>query len=150
MNQLTPRANAILKMAKTVAREYGQGYVGTEHLLLAVIREGTGLGAKALAAQGVTEEDAREVINELIKDRMHETWVMGRLPGTPNFRDVLSRAAKEARGQDNWLIGSVHLLLALLAEEDCVGARALEELCVSAEEVRKMLRGVTVSRQERT
>jgi len=148
MTQLTPRANTIIKLAKDLAREYGQGYVGTEHLLLAIICEGTGLGAKALAGLGVTEHRAREVINELIKDRMHETWVIGRLPGTPNFRDVISRAAQEARGQGNWQVGSVHLLLALLGEKDSVGGRALRELGVSAEALRKSLRGVTVSRVE--
>jgi ATP-dependent Clp protease ATP-binding subunit ClpC len=148
MNQLTPRAKNVLDLAKDIAREYGQGYVGTEHLLLAIIREGTGLGAKALAAEGVSEEAASEVIAESIKDRLHETWVMGRLPGTPHFRDVLSRAAHEARGQGNWLIGSAHILLALLAEEDAIGAQALVTLGVSQEAIRKRLRGVTVSLED--
>jgi len=148
MNHLTPRAKNVLDLAKDIAREYGQGYVGTEHLLLAIIREGTGLGAKSLVAEGVTEEAAREVIDELVKDRLHETWVIGRLPGTPNYRDVLSRAAHEARGQGNWLIGSAHFLLALLAEEDSLGAQTLRELGVSDEAIRKRLRGVTVSLQD--
>ena len=148
MNHLTPRAKKVLDLAKDIAREYGQGYVGTEHLLLAILREGTGLGAKALVAEGVSEEAAGEVISELAKDRLHETWVMGRLPGTPHFRDVLSRAAHEARGQGNWLIGSAHILLALLSEEDSIGAQTLVTLGVSQEAIRKRLRGVTVSIEE--
>ena len=146
MHHLTPRAITIVNLAKSIAREDGQGYVGTEHLLLAIIREGDGMGAKALAAQDVTEEDARDVIDELIKERLQETWVLGRLPGTPHFRDVLSRAKDEARGQGNWLIGSVHLLLALLSEKNSIGAKALEELNVSGHKIREALRSTTVKR----
>ncbi|GAG34211.1 unnamed protein product, partial [marine sediment metagenome] len=112
MNYLTKRADQIVKLAKEVAREYGQGYVGTEHLLLAIVREGTGLGAKILLEHGVTEERMREEIDKLLQMHLQETWVFGRLPGTPNFKDVLAKAAHEARGSGNWQICSVHLLLA--------------------------------------
>jgi len=139
MNQLTRRADQIIRLAKEIARQEGQGFVGTEHLLLAIIREGSGLGAQILRSKGVTEGLARDEIAKLVRDRLHETWVMGRLPGTPNFRDVLSRAAEEARGMGNWQVCSVHLLLALMAEKDAIGAKALKALDVTAESVRKCL-----------
>ena len=139
MNQLTRRADQIIRLAKEIARQEGQGFVGTEHLLLAIMREGTGLGAQILRSKGVTEGLARDEIAKLVRDRLHETWVMGRLPGTPNFRDVLSRAAEEARGMGNWQVCSVHLLLALMAEKDAIGAKALKALDVTAESVRKCL-----------
>ena len=139
MNQLTRRADQIIRLAKEIARQEGQGFVGTEHLLLAIIHEGSGLGAQILRSKGVTEGLARDEIAKLVRDRLHETWVMGRLPGTPNFRDVLSRAAEEARGMGNWQVCSVHLLLALMAEKDAIGAKALKALDVTAESVRKCL-----------
>ena len=139
MNQLTRRADQIIRLAKEIARQDGQGFVGTEHLLLAIMREGTGLGAQVLRSKGVTEEQVRDEIVELVRGRLHETWVMGRLPGTPNFKDVLSRAAAEARGMGNWQVCSVHLLLALIAEKDSTAASALKTLGVTADSVRKCL-----------
>jgi ATP-dependent Clp protease ATP-binding subunit ClpC len=139
MNQLTRRADQIIRLAKEIAHQDGQGFVGTEHLLLAIMREGTGLGAQVLRYKGVTEEQVREVIVEVVRDRLHETWVLGRQPGTPNCKDVLSRAAEEARGMGNWQVCSVHLLLALMAEKDSTGAKALKALGVTTESVRKCL-----------
>ena len=139
MNYLTKRADHIVKLAKEVAREYGQGYVGTEHLLLAIIREGTGLGAQILLDQGATEKKVREEIDELLKMRLQETWVFGRLPGTPHFKDVMAKAAHEARGSGNWHICSVHLLLALLAEKGSTAYKALHALGLSSGTIRKAL-----------
>jgi len=139
MNLLSKQAENIIQLAKDAAREYGQGYVGTEHLLLAIVREGDGLGAKVLAEMDVTEEKLKEQITVLLKARMHQTWVMGRLPGTPHFRDVLTQAAKEARGTANWQIQSEHLLLALLQERDSIGYQALKGLGLAADAVRKTL-----------
>lgn len=137
MYQLSKRAELIIKLAKEAAREYGQSYVGTEHLLLAIVREGSGLGARILAECGATEERLTEEIARILKDRLNETWILGRLPGTRNFRDVLRSAAEAARGHGNWQIGSVHLLIALLNEPDCVGYQALRAVGVSSDTVRK-------------
>lgn len=137
MNHVTKRADQILKLAKTAASEYGQRYVGTEHVLLAIAREGEGLGARLLAEKGATEDILKEEIDRQLKLRLQETWVMGRVPGAPNFRDVITRAANEARGMGNWQICSVHLLLALLAERDCVGHKTLRALGIRAEDLRK-------------
>lgn len=139
MNHLTKRAERILALARVIAREYGQGYVGTEHLLLAIVREGTSVAARFLIAAGATEERLSKEINELIKDRLHETWVLGRLPGTPHFRDVLARAAEESRGRGNWQIESFHLLLALLREKQSVGYSALTTLGINFDQVRSAL-----------
>lgn len=139
MNQLTRRVETILKMAKDVAREDNRGFVGTEHLLLAIIREGSGLGAQVLADHGVTEQRVREQVEELNRERLHETWVMGRLPGTPNFMDVLSRAVEAARGTGNWQICSIHLLVGLLMLKESTGAKALRALGVTGDSVRKGL-----------
>lgn len=139
MNYLTRRADQIVKLAKEAAREYGQGYVGTEHLLLGIVREGTGLGARILMDRGATEARVQAEIDKLLKTRMQETWVLGRLPGTPHFKDVLAKASSEARGSGNWQICSVHLLLALLTEKGSTGHKALGAMGISLEIVRKVL-----------
>lgn len=64
---------------------------------------------------------------------------MGRLPGTPHFRDVIARAADEARGSGNWQIRSEHLLIALLGEKGSTGYKALKALNLALEQVRKDL-----------
>lgn len=139
MHRLSKRAERILALAREVAREYGQGFVGTEHLLLAIVREGSGLGARLLLEHDATEETIKAYIAEFSKDRMQETWVLGRLPGTRHYRDVLSKAAAAARGRGNWQICSVHLLMALLAERDSTAYRVLKALGVSAETVRRAI-----------
>jgi ATP-dependent Clp protease ATP-binding subunit ClpC len=139
MYQLSKRAERILSLAREAAREDGQGHVGTEHLLLAIVREGTGLGAKILLEVGATEEKVKDQIIQAAKDRMQETWVLGRLPGTRHFRDVLSKAAEAAKGRGTWQICSVHLLMALLAEHDSTGYRVLRDLGVSGDLVRRAI-----------
>ena len=145
MNHLSRRAEQIIHLAKGIARSYGQGHVGTEHLLLAILREGEGLGARLLRAYGATEESVKTLVDQVVQTRMQETWVLGRLPGTPHFRDVLSRAAQEARGRGTWQIGSVHILLAILEEKESTGWNVLRTIGVTADEVRKRLTRDTVS-----
>ena len=139
MYHLSKRADTILKTAKALAHEYGLEHVGTEHILLAIVQDPEGHGAKALLAQGVTEYRVKAEVDERFKERSRDTWVIGRLPGTPHFRDVLAKAANEASGKGNWQICSVHLLLALLAEKESFAYRVLKKLGVSAEAVRKTL-----------
>ncbi len=140
MNQMLSRqAQEIIRLAKEAAGEYRQGYVGTEHLLLGILREGHGLGARVLMESGADEYRIRQEIDRLLAARLHETWVLGRLPGTPHFRDVIRRAAEEARGMGNWQVASEHLLLALLAESGSVGCQALQALGVTSQTVRKCL-----------
>lgn len=139
VKQLNKEIEAILALAKEFARQYGQNYVGTEHLLLAILGDDECAGARALAELSVDQDRAKSKIDELIKERLQETWVMGRLPGTPHYRDVLARAAEQAKGSGNWQVKSEHLLLALLAERNSVGCKALEALGVDAAAVRRAL-----------
>src|SRR5262245_51987569 len=118
MYHLSKRADTILKTAKALAREYGLEHVGTEHILLAIVQDPEGLGAKALLAQGANQYRVKAEVDEMFKERSRDTWVIGRIPGTPHFRDVLKKAAFEANGKGNWQVCSVHLLLALLTEKE--------------------------------
>jgi len=139
MYHLSKRADTILKTAKALAREYGLEHIGTEHILLAIVQDPEGLGAKALLAQGANEYRIKAEVDEMFKERSRDTWVIGRIPGTPHFRDVMSKASIEASGKGNWQICSVHLLLALLAEKESSAYRVLKKLGVSSEVVRKAL-----------
>jgi ATP-dependent Clp protease ATP-binding subunit ClpC len=148
MITVSKQTEAVMRLAKEAAREHGLGYVGTEHLLLGIVREGQGLGAQILLELGVTEYNAQAEVDRRVHARLNETWVLGRLPGTPHFRDVGARAEAEARGSANWQISSEHLLLALLAERDSVGHQVLQALGVSLESVRRSIaRRRTVCRQ---
>jgi len=140
MVHLSTQAQQVIKLAKDIARQYEQGYVGTEHLLLAIVRAGTGLATTILREHGATEEKTTMVVEEAIRDRLQDTWVMGRLPGTPHFKDVVVRASDEARGYGNWQVCPEHLLLALAKEKGSTGQRALEKLGLSSTLIKTSIR----------
>jgi len=134
---LSRRVNGVIKLAESIAREYDQDYVGTEHLLLAILREGTGLGVRVLSAMGVDEDRARGEVDRLIQASMEDTWVFGRLPGSPHYRNVVAKAIEEARGLGNKEVCTEHVVLGLLAEKGSVAYLALKDMGVTAEGVRQ-------------
>ena len=136
---VSSEVQTIVNLAKEFARQYGLNYVGTEHLLLGIICEPEGLAAKVLNDLGIDEDHAKECIDELIEDRLQETWVIGRVPGTPHFRDVLAKAAQASKGTGNWKVRSEHMLAAILAEKKCMGFKALTALGVTLESFRRAL-----------
>jgi ATP-dependent Clp protease ATP-binding subunit ClpC len=132
----SPRVDKVVKLANKIAREYDQEYVGTEHVLLAVLREGTGIGAKVLLSRKVDEQCMREAIDRLIKKSMEETWVFGRLPGTPHYKNVVATAIEQARQLESKEVCTEHLLLALLRERGSVAYRALKELGINYADIK--------------
>jgi len=136
---LSPRVHQVIKLAEAIAREYEQEYVGTEHVLLAIAREGTGLGASILQKKGATESRVREEVDKLVKASLEDTWVFGRLPGSPHFRNVIARAIEEARGLKSKVVCTEHLILALLAETGCVAQTTLKNLGLDAKSVREQV-----------
>jgi ATP-dependent Clp protease ATP-binding subunit ClpC len=126
----------VIALANEIAREYGQDYVGTEHLLLAIARQETNLGARILRAMKIDEYRLKQVVDRLIKQQMEDTWVFGRLPGTPHFRNVMSTAIEEARQLESKEIRAEHLLLALLREKGSVAFATLEELGLTVGKIR--------------
>jgi len=139
MIQLDKQSKEIIHKSKEIAKEYGLGYVGTEHLLLAIVCEGTNLGAVVLHKLGANEYTVQNKVDELIKERKHETWVIGRIPGTPHYRDLLSTAATEAQGTGNWQVRPEHLVLALLKEPQAIGYKTLNALGISVKNFREAL-----------
>jgi len=129
----------VIKLANQVAREYEQEYVGTEHMLLAILTEGTGIGSTLLAGRGVTDENLREEIAGLIRKQMEETWVFGRLPGTPHFKNVMASAIQECQDEVAAEVCTEHILLALVKERGCVAQKALKALDVTYDNLRQDL-----------
>lgn len=136
---LSKRVDQVIRLANELARENGLDYVGTEHLLLATIREGTGAGARVLKDRGISEPAAQAEIDKLMKSRMEDTWVFGRLPGTPHFKNVMAKAIEAARELNSKEVCTEHLLIGLLLEKGCVAHQALRSLGLSARLVREDL-----------
>jgi len=133
-------ARIVKKVAQDIAYEFGLDYVGTEHILLAILRHGEGVGAAVLRSFGISEDQARLEIDELLQRDMEDTWVFGRLPGSPHYRNVLARAIDEATQLEARQIGSEHLLLALLGEEGSTAQRVLARLGVTLRKCRSEIR----------
>ncbi len=130
------RVGEVIKLANAVAREYEQEYVGTEHVLIAILREGSGIGAKVLAKRGVTAENLRAQVDHLVKKQLEETWVFGRLPGTPHFKNVVATAIEQCQKLGSKEVCTEHLLLALVKERGSIAGKALSAIGVSFDEIR--------------
>ncbi|HVP12647.1 MAG TPA: Clp protease N-terminal domain-containing protein [Phycisphaerae bacterium] len=130
--KLTPRLDRVIKLSQRIARDYGQDYVGTEHLLLAILEEGTGEGVDILRGFDADLPKTKGIIDKLVKGSLEDTWVFGRLPGTPHFRNVMSAAIEQARQLESRFICTEHLLLALAKEPGSVAHSALAELGIDA------------------
>ena len=133
----SPRVAEVIKLANVIAREYEREYVGTEHVLLAIAREGTGVGAAILQKNGISEGTLRREIDRLIKKQLEETWVFGRLPGTPHFKNVVASAIKACQELSAREVCTEHLLLALLLEKGSVAYKALKAAGLTYEQAAK-------------
>ncbi len=130
------RVAEVIRIANHIAREYDQEYVGTEHVLLAIQREGSGVGAAVLTKRGITEEGLRGEVDKLVKKRLEETWVFGRLPGTPHFKNVIAVAITQCQQLKAAELCTEHLLLGLLKERGSVAYNALKNLGLSFDDAR--------------
>jgi ATP-dependent Clp protease ATP-binding subunit ClpC len=130
------RVAEVIKLANSIAREYEQEYVGTEHVLLAILREGTGVGSAVMKKHGITEGKLKDEIDRLVKKRLEETWVFGRLPGTPHFKNVMALAIQQCQQLNALEVCTEHLLLALLQERGSVAYKALTSLGLAYDRAR--------------
>lgn len=144
---LSDRVNKVVKLANRIAREYDQEYVGTEHVLLAIAREGTGVGAQILTNHGANEDQLKTEVDKLIKASLEDTWVFGRLPGTPHFKNVVARAIEEASKLKSKDVCTEHLLLGLLAEKGSVANGALRAMGISTKLLRQEIVKRTIAKE---
>lgn len=143
----SPRVAELVKISNKIAREYDQEYVGTEHLLLAIQRQGTGVGAGILEKRGVSAEKLKAEVDRLVKQSMEETWVFGRLPGTPHFKNVMARAIEQCQDLETDTVRTEHILLALLKERGSVACTALANLGVTYEDTRTIVAAIEAKKR---
>ena len=123
-SNFTEKARIAINNAHDAACELGHGYIGSEHLLLGIIAEGTGVGAKILENAGAKKEVLLERIKELMGTNMPLNKSV-ELALTPRSKRILEIAAMEARNMAHHYIGTEHILIGIIKDGDGVGANIL-------------------------
>jgi len=134
--RFTDRARKVMALANQEAQRFNHEYIGTEHILLGLVKEGSGVGANVLKNLGVDLRKVRMEVEKLVKSGP-EMVTMGKLPQTPRAKRVIEYAIEEARNLNHNYVGTEHLLLGLLREQDGVAAQVLMNLGLKLEEVRE-------------
>ena len=141
--RFTDRARRVIVLAQEEARTLQHNYIGTEHLLLGLIREGEGVAAKALASKGVELDATRKQVEEMIGKG--NAAPNGHIPFTPHAKQVLEFSLREALQLGHSYIGTEHILLGLIREGEGVGTQVLIKMDVDLGELRSatidMIRG---------
>ena len=135
--RFTDRARRVVVLAQEEARLLNHNYIGTEHLLLGLIREGEGVAAKALESLGISLDAVRQQVEEIIGQGQQAP--SGHIPFTPRAKKVLELALREATQLGHAHIGTEHLLLGLIREGDGVAAQVLVKLGADLNRVRQQV-----------
>ena len=130
--KFTNKAKKVIEIANDISIELGHNYIGTEHVLYGLVKEGEGIAAKVLNNKGITDEKVRVKIEELLGVGREIKETLG---FTPRTKRVLENAFLESKRIGYNYIGTEHLLLAILKEEDCVATRIILELNVEISKV---------------
>ncbi|CAN5672147.1 ATP-dependent Clp protease ATP-binding subunit [soil metagenome] len=133
--RFTERARKVVVLAQEEARHFNHNYIGTEHLLLGLLREDEGVAARALASLNVTLDEVREQVESIVG--YGEEGTGGQAPFTPRSKKVLELALREALQLGHNYIGTEHILLGLVRESEGVAARVLNNLDVDPDKVRR-------------
>ncbi|MDW8308501.1 MAG: ATP-dependent Clp protease ATP-binding subunit [Verrucomicrobiales bacterium] len=136
MSNFTPRAQQVLALARKEADRFNHNFVGTEHLLLGLIKLGQGVAVNVLQKMGLDLETVRMQVEKEVGTGPDQK-VIGNIPYTPRVKKVLALAAKEAKALNHTYVGTEHILLGLLREGDGVAARVLKNLDVDLEQTRQ-------------
>ncbi len=135
MNNFTPRAQQVLALARKEADRFNHSYVGTEHLLLGLIKLGQGVAVNVLERMGLELEAVRMEVEKEVGSGP-PSKAAGNIPYTPRVKKVLALANKEAKALNHSYVGTEHLLLGLLREGEGVAARVLKRLDVDIQRTR--------------
>jgi len=135
MNNFTPRAQQVLALARKEADRFNHNYVGTEHLLLGLIKLGQGVAVSVLERMGLDLESVRMEVEKQVGTGPDQK-VAGNIPYTPRVKKVLALANKEAKALNHSYVGTEHILLGLLREGEGVAARVLQTLGVDIQRTR--------------
>ena len=136
MQNFTPRAQQVLALARKEADRFNHNFVGTEHLLLGLIKLGQGVAVNVLQKLGLDLETVRLEVEKQVGTGPDQKMI-GNIPYTPRVKKVLALASKEAKNLNHTYVGTEHILLGLLREGDGVAARVLKNLDVDIEQTRQ-------------
>src|SRR5215204_6649570 len=134
--RFTDRARKVMALANQEAQRFNHEYIGTEHILLGLVKEGSGVGATVLKNLDIDLRKIRLEVEKLVKSGP-DMVTMGKLPQTPRAKKVIEYAIEEARNLGHNYVGTEHLLLGLLREKDGVAAQVLMNLGLKLEDVRE-------------
>src|SRR6185503_1634772 len=135
-NRFTERAQRVILIAQEEAKRLNHDYVGTEHILLGLIALGEGVAAQVLANLGVDLRRVRAEIEKIVGTG-DNVMLLGEIPFTPRAKKVLELAVEEAQNMGHSHVGTEHLLLGLIREEEGVAAQVLENLGLRLDVVRE-------------
>jgi ATP-dependent Clp protease ATP-binding subunit ClpC len=135
--KFTDRARRVVVMAQEEARMLNHNFIGTEHILLGLAREGEGVGVKALESLGISLEAVRQQVEEITGQGQHAP--SGHIPFTPRAKKVLELSLREARQLGHDYIGTEHILLGLIREGEGVAAQVLVKLGADLNGVRQQV-----------
>jgi len=134
--RFTDRARKVMALANQEAQRFNHEYIGTEHILLGLVKEGSGVGANVLKNLDVDLRKVRLEVEKLVKSGP-DMVTMGKLPQTPRAKKVIEYSMEEARNLNHNYVGTEHILLGLLREQEGVAAQVLMNLGLKLEEVRE-------------
>jgi ATP-dependent Clp protease ATP-binding subunit ClpC len=135
--RFTDRARRVVVLAQEDARGLNHDHVGTEHLLLGLIHEGSGLAAKVLESLGIGQEDARQRVEEIIGRGKQAP--SGHIPFTEQAKDLLRLTLRESAQLGHHYIGTEHILLGLISQGEGVAARVLTEMGADIDRAREQV-----------
>lgn len=136
LNRFTERARKVLLLAKEEAKRFNHDYIGTEHILLGLIREGEGVAAVVLQKIGLSLQQIRLEIEKIVKPGP-STIISGDIPFTPKAKKAIELSGEEARALGHNYIGTEHILLGLIKEGEGVASEVLLNLGLDLDNVRK-------------
>ena len=134
--RFTDRARKVMQLANQEAQRLNHEYIGTEHILLGLVKEGSGVAANVLKNADIDLRKIRLEIEKIVQSGP-EMVTMGKLPQTPRVKKVIEYAIEEARNFDHSYVGTEHELLGLLREEEGVAAQVPMNLGLRLEDVRE-------------
>ncbi|MFN9374563.1 MAG: ATP-dependent Clp protease ATP-binding subunit [Planctomycetaceae bacterium] len=134
--RFTDRARKVMQLANQEAQRFNHEYIGTEHILLGLVKEGSGVAANVLKNLDVDLRKIRLEVEKIVKSGP-DMVTMGKLPQTPRAKKVIEYSMEEARNLNHNYVGTEHILLGLLREQEGVAAQVLMNLGLKLEEVRE-------------
>src|SRR6266436_2622859 len=136
--RFTDRARKVMQLANQEAQRFNHEYIGTEHILLGLVKEGSGVAANVLKNLDIDLRKIRLEVEKIVQTGSgNEMVTMGKLPHTPRAKKVIEYSIEEARNLNHNYVGTEHLLLGLLREQEGVAAQVLMNLGLKLEDVRE-------------